>query len=166
MKETRYDSKEKDILFSECCCGVRERTESDLWRQGEMYAHDIAGNIENGMTRWIDWNVLLDGQGGPNHVGNFCNAPLRTDEACRKLVVQPSWHCIAHFSRFLRPGAVRIGCSRYSSDVEAVAAQNADGTYAAVLLNRTDRQLSPRLRFRGLIAPVVLPAHSIATVVW
>ena len=157
---------DKDILFSECCCGVHERTESDLWRQGELYAHDIVGNLENGMTRWIDWNVLLDGQGGPNHVGNFCNAPLRTDAACRKLVVQPSWRFIAHFSRFLRPGAVRLGCSRWTSDIEAVAARNADGSFAAVLLNRTDRPLRPHLRFRGLVAPLDLPPHSIATAVW
>ncbi|MBQ9726014.1 MAG: glucosylceramidase [Kiritimatiellae bacterium] len=157
---------DKDVLFSECCCGIHERTESDLWRQGELYAHDILGNLENGMTRWIDWNVLLDAQGGPNHVGNFCNAPLRADEAGRTVVVQPSWRFISHFSRFLRPGAVRLGCSRWSADVEAVAARNRDGSFAAVLLNRTDRALHPHLRFRGRFAPVDLPPHSIATVVW
>ncbi len=156
----------KDILFSECCCGIHERTESDRWRQAELYAHDIIGNLEAGMSRWIDWNVLLDAQGGPNHVGNFCAAPLRADESGRRLVVRPTWHYIAHLSRFLRPGAVRLGCSRWTSDVEAVAARNADGTFAAVLLNRTDRPLRPRLRFRGLLAPVDLPAHSIATCVW
>ncbi len=118
------------------------------------------------MTRWIDWNVLLDAQGGPNHVGNFCAAPLQADATGRRVVVRPTWHYIAHLSRFLRPGAVRIGCSRWTSDIEAVAARNADGTFAAVLLNRTDRPLRPRLRFRGLLAPVDLPAHSIATCVW
>ena len=157
---------EKDVLFSECCCSVHEGTDADPWRQGEMYAHDIIGNLENGMTRWIDWNVLLDARGGPHHVGNFCDAPLRTDEACRKLVVRPSWRFISHFSRFLRPGAVRLGCSRWTSGVEAVAARNADGSFAAVLLNRTDRALRPRLRFRGLLAPVELPPHSISTAVW
>ena len=157
---------EKDVLFSECCCSIHEGTDADPWRQGEMYAHDIAGNLEGGMTRWIDWNVLLDGRGGPNHVGNFCDAPLRTDAACRRLLVRPSWHYIAHFSRFLRPGAVRVGCSRWTSAVEAVAARNADGSFAAVLLNRTDRALRPQLRFRGLLAPVELPAHSIATCTW
>ena len=157
---------EKDVLFSECCCSIHEGTDADPWRQGEMYAHDIAGNLEAGMTRWIDWNVLLDAKGGPNHVGNFCNAPLRTDASCRKLIIQPSWHYIAHFSRFLRPGAVRVGCSRWTSAVEAVAARNADGSFAAVLLNRTDRALRPQLRFRGLLAPVELPAHSIATCTW
>ena len=157
---------EKDVLFSECCCSIHEGTDADPWRQGEMYAHDIAGNLENGMTRWIDWNVLLDAKGGPNHVGNFCDAPLRTDAACRRLLVRPSWHYIAHFSRFLRPGAVRVGCSRWTSAVEAVAARNADGSFAAVLLNRTDRALRPQLRFRGLLAPVELPAHSIATCTW
>ena len=157
---------DKDVLFSECCCGVHERTETDDWRQGEAYAHDIAGNLEGGMTRWIDWNLLLDARGGPNHVGNVCAAPLQADAAGREVVVRPTWHCIAHYSRFLRPGAVRLGCSTWRADVDAVAARNADGSFAAVLLNRTDVPMRPRLRFRGLLAPVDLPAHSIATVVW
>ena len=104
--------------------------------------------------------------GYPNHVGNFCNAPLRADAAFRTVAVQPSWNFIAHFSRFLRPGAVRIGTSHWTPDIETVAARNADGSFAAVLLNRTDNALRPQLRFRGLLAPVDLPPHSIATVVW
>lgn len=157
---------EKDVLFSECCCGIHERTEADVWRRGELYAHDIAGNLEAGMTRWIDWNVLLDAQGGPNHVGNFCAAPLQTDESGRRVAASPTWAFIAHFSRFLRPGAVLLGLSKWTPDLDAAAARNADGTFAAVLLNRTDRPLRPRLRFRGLLAPVELPPHSIATAVW
>ena len=119
------------------------------------------------MTRWIDWNVLLDAQGGPNHVGNFCNAPLRTDAAFRTLSFQPIYHFIGHFSRFLRPGAVRLGTSRWTPDVDAVAARNADGSFVAVVLNRSDRDLANlRLRFRGRIAPFALPAHAIATFRW
>ena len=157
---------EKDILFSECCCGIRERTEHDAWRQGEAYAHDIIGNLNAGMSRWIDWNVLLDAQGGPNHVGNFCSAPLLADASGKSFEVRPSWHYISHVSRHVRPGAVVLGTSRWSSDVETVAAQNADGSFVAVLLNRTDGALEPHLRFRGLFAKVPLPAHSVATCVW
>lgn len=157
---------DKDLIASECCHGVWERAEPDYWKQAEAYAHDILGNLNAGMTRWIDWNVLLDAQGGPNHVGNFCQAPVHADAAFKKLVVRPSWHAIAHVSRFVRPGAVRLGCSRWTDGIEAVAARNRDGSFVAVLLNRTDRALDSRLRFRGLLAPVALPPHSIATVVW
>ena len=157
----------KEIIASECCCEAYRTDLRDLWHQGERYARDIIGNLNNGMTRWIDWNVLLDAQGGPNHVGNFCNAPLRTDAAFRTLSFQPIYHFIGHFSRFLRPGAVRLGTSRWTPDVDAVAARNADGSFVAVVLNRSDRDLvNLRLRFRGRIAPFALPAHAIATFRW
>ena len=157
----------KDVIASECCCEAYRKDLRDLWHQGERYAHDIIGNLNNGMTRWIDWNVLLDAQGGPNHVGNFCNAPLRTDAEFRSLSFQPIYHFIGHFSRFIRPGAVRLGTSRWTPDVDAVAARNADGSFVAVALNRSDRDLPGlRLRFRGRTAPFALPAHAIATFRW
>lgn len=40
------------------------------------YAHDIMGNLNAGAVGWIDWNMLLDDTGGPNHVGNVCDAPM------------------------------------------------------------------------------------------
>jgi glucosylceramidase len=36
-------------------------------------------DFNNGTVGWTDWNVLLDQNGGPNHVGNFCFSPLHGD---------------------------------------------------------------------------------------
>ena len=156
----------KDILFSECCCGIRERTENDAWRRGELYAHDIIGNLNAGMSRWIDWNVLLDAQGGPNHVGNFCAAPLLANAAGDDVAFLPTYFYIGHLSKYIQPGAVRIGWSKSTDAIDVTAVRNPDGRHAAVLLNRTDRDLRPCLRFRGQLAPVDLPAHGILSCAW
>ena len=156
----------KDILFSECCCGIRERTENDAWRRGELYAHDIIGNLNAGMSRWIDWNVLLDAQGGPNHVGNFCAAPLLANAAGDDVAFLPTYFYIGHLSKYIQPGAVRIGWSKSTDAIDVTAVRNPDGRHAAVLLNRTDRDLRPCLRFRGQLAPVELPAHGILSCAW
>lgn len=156
----------KDILFSECCCGVHERTENDVWRRGELYAHDIIGNLNAGMSRWIDWNVLLDAQGGPNHVGNFCAAPLMARRDFGAVSFLPTYFYIGHLSKYIKPGAVRIGWSKSTDAIDVTAARNPDGRFVAVLLNRTDADRRFHLRFRGQMAPVELPAHSILSCAW
>ena len=159
---------EKEVVATEACCSPWKRTEDERWREGERYAHDIAGDLGAGATRWLDWNLLLDARGGPNHVEGFWPgaAPLMADETGRRVVVRPSWAHIAHYSRYLRPGAVRLGTSAWSADIDVVAARNTDGSFAVVLLNRTGRAFRPALRFRGLLAPLRLPPRSVATCVW
>jgi glucosylceramidase len=46
------------------------------WRLGEYYGRSMINDFNDGAVGWTDWNVLLDEQGGPNHVGNFCFAPV------------------------------------------------------------------------------------------
>ncbi len=164
MFAERYPGKE--ILLSECCCEASVKELADLWVQAERYARDIAGNLNNGMARWIDWNVLLDAEGGPNHVRNFCNAPFRANADYTAIAAQPSYYAIGHFSRFIRPGARRIGWSAYTNDLDITAARNPDGSIAVVALNRTDRDAPIHLRHRGAVAKALLPAHSIATYVF
>lgn len=154
------------LLLSECCVGVSWRKSSDPWRQGEIYGHDIIGNLNHGMTGWIDWNVLLDEQGGPNHVNNFCNAPITGDTQNDTIEFNASYYYIGHFSKFIRPGARRIATSSYRSDLEATAFKNPDGTYAVVVINATDAAHNFSLRHRNEIAPCSLPPRSIATFVY
>merc|ERR550514_1203125 len=47
---------------------------------GEGYAHDIMGDLNAGAAAWTDWNLLLDGKGGPNHLGNPCDAAMHTSQ--------------------------------------------------------------------------------------
>lgn len=49
------------------------------WDRGESYAYDILGDLNNWAVGWVDWNQILDMQGGPNHVNNYCDANIVCD---------------------------------------------------------------------------------------
>jgi glucosylceramidase len=125
------------LLFTEGCVEYSRFSGTDDVQKAEMYAHDIMGNLNAGMHGFIDWNLLLDAKGGPNHVGNYCDAPIMAT-GDGGVALRASYYYIGHFSRYIRPGATRIGVSRFSTAVEATAFQNPDGGIALVLLNRTE----------------------------
>ena len=156
---------EKTLFFTEGCVEYsRFAGMSDL-EKAEMYAHDIIGNLNAGISASIDWNLLLDADGGPNHVGNFCEAPvMATQEG--GLERKGSYYYIGQISRYVRPGAVRIRLSRYSAGIEATAFKNTDGSLAVVLLNRSGKETPVKIRLSlAEYVPVTLDAHEIVTVV-
>ena len=130
MIRDRYP--DKRIVFSEACVEYSLYREDNQLRNAEMYAHEIIGSLDHGMNIFLDWNLLLDEKGGPNHVGNYCDAPVMYDTRTGELRRNLSYDYIGHFSRYIRPGARRIGLSRYTDRQEAPAAVNTDGTVTAV----------------------------------
>ncbi|CAK0853651.1 unnamed protein product [Prorocentrum cordatum] len=105
---------DKHILFTEGCQELGGRPLSSVlgdWKQGERYAMNIIADLNSGCEGWIDWNLCLDETGGPNHVGNFCVAPVICDTRRDRVLMQPSYWYLGHFSRFIRPGARRVLCS-------------------------------------------------------
>jgi glucosylceramidase len=72
----------------------------------------MINDFNSGTEGWTDWNVLLDETGGPNHVGNFCFAPVHADLKTGELIYTPSYYYIGHFSKFIRPGAKRVAQSK------------------------------------------------------
>ncbi len=81
---------------------------SGNWSRGEGYAADILGNLNAGASGWIDWNLWLDENGGPNHVGNDCDAAVLVNTTSHELFVHPQYWYIGHISKFVPPGAVRV----------------------------------------------------------
>jgi glucosylceramidase len=112
---------------------------------------------------WIDWNLLLDTTGGPNHAGNYCSAPILADTTTGELHYQSSYYAIGHFSRFIQPGARRILCATSHDEIEAAAFRNPNGQIAVVLLNRSDEQGLVTLNVDGEQAVAGCLPHSIAT---
>ena len=151
-------------MFSEGCCEfVKNDPEKEL-EHGQRYVHDIIGNLNAGMDTWFDWNLYLDEKGGPNHVSNFCSAPIMLDGE-GGYEKKASFSYIGHISRFILPGAKRIGWTKYTDRLEVTAFENPDGSLAAVFLNRTAEDLPVNIRLEGNVGRFVLPAQSIATAV-
>ena len=152
---------DKQLLFTEGCQEGGPHTGS--WDLGERYAHAMVNDLNRWTVGWIDWNLVLDETGGPNHVGNLCSAPVLADRQSGSLLHQSSYHYIGHFSRFVQPGARRVLCAASRQDLEATAFLNPDGGSATVVLNRTREALAFALSIDGAPLLASLPPRSIAT---
>lgn len=135
----------------------------------DRYARDLIQGLNHGLSGWIDWNLVLDRQGGPNHVKNFCAAPLMADPATGEVCVTPLWDVLCHFSPDLQPGSrvVQVGVTVPGcapDDLHATAALSPDGRRLAVFIfNRSAREIRCRLQVGGNHASLVLPPRSLQT---
>lgn len=138
------------------------------WGFGELYGHDIIGNLNSGMNRYLDWNLILDQKGGPNHVENYCSAPILCDTETGVVYPQPSYDYISHFSRFLPRGSRRVAVSRYTADIEVTAAKTPQGELVLIAMNASDREIPMTVSDvdRGMIGDWELKPHSIITARW
>lgn len=153
----------KKLILSESCIEFSKFGGEDALQSALRLSHEIIGDLNHGMTAFYDWNLLLDEQGGPNHVGNFCLAPFLYDTKKRALIPQLIQRHFAHFSAYLLPGSRRVGYSRYTDKLDVTAWKRPDGVLAAVLLNRSGEDLPVCLRLAGEAAHLRLPAGAIAT---
>src|SRR5256714_5903607 len=127
----------KHIIFTEGTPANFDSTAYGRWSLGEAYGRSMINDFNAGAEGWTDWNILLDERGGPNHVGNFCFAPIHADTRTGNLIYTNSYYYIGHFSKFIRPGARRILASPSRSLLLATAFVNLDGTVAVVVLKPT-----------------------------
>ncbi|MSU36851.1 MAG: glucosylceramidase [Pedosphaera sp.] len=154
---------DKQLLFTEGC--QEGGPHHGSWDLGERYAYSIINDLNRWTVGWIDWNLVLDETGGPNHVGNLCSAPILIDTPNDALQRQSSYFYIGHFARFVKPGARRILCAASREDLEVTAFVNPDGTIATVVMNRTEECIRFALRHAGERTVTELPPRSIATYV-
>ncbi len=127
---------DKLLIHTEGCTGYSHFKPEEEVKNGEIYAHDILGDLNNGSNGYIDWNMLLDFKGGPNHKNNNCNSPIMLTENADGLIKNMTYYYIGHFSKFIMPGAIKIKNSRFTNDIEVVSFINPDNALVIVLLNR------------------------------
>jgi len=132
------------------------------------YARDVIVGLNHWVSGWIDWNLVLDAQGGPNHVGNFCGAPIMVDVDAGEVHFTPIFHVLAQLSRSIRPGdhVVRTDVERLEvgdDDVHATATLSPAGELDIQLLNTTKASIDTSLRVGDQIARFELPANALQT---
>jgi glucosylceramidase len=154
-----------NLLLTEACVESFKLDRVSDWALGERYGMSMIGDFNSGAVGWTDWNILLDETGGPNHVGNFCFAPIIGDTKAGKLIYTNSYYYIGHFSKFIRPGAKRIVASSNRDALQSTAFRNPDGSVAVVVMNSTDKPLDFQLWIRGQAAATASQPHSIMTFV-
>ncbi len=154
---------DKKLILSESCIEFSKFGGEDGRKSALRLSHEIIGDLNHGMTAFYDWNLLLDEEGGPNHVGNLCLAPFLFDRKKQALVPQLIARHFEHFSHYLLPGSRRIGFSRYTGGLEVTAWRRPDGILAVVLVNRTAETLPVCLRLNGMAAHCEILPEAVAT---
>lgn len=155
----------KNLIFTEGCNERFDLANINDWKLGERYGLSMINDFNNGTCAWTDWNVLLDENGGPNHVGNFCFAPVHANLKTGELIYTNSFYYIGHFSKFIKPGAVRVSSAGSRSPLVTTAFKNTDGSIAVVVMNPTDKDMEYSLWIGGEAAKTKSVAHSIMTLV-
>lgn len=156
---------DKHLLFTEGCAESFNAERYEAWVLGEEYGRSMIHDFNNGAVGWTDWNILLDETGGPNHVGNFCFAPLHGDTQTDELLYTNSYYYIGHFSKFIQAGAKRIIASPSRSQLISSAFLNPDGSVVVVVMNESEIKTDFFLWIDGQAAPATSLPRSIMTFV-
>ncbi len=166
LKRVAETFPDKKLIFTEGCVESFKLDKINEWRLGERYGYSMLNDFNCGTIAWTDWNILLDDKGGPNHVGNFCFAPVHADTQAGKLYYTNSYYYIGHFSKFIPAGSKRIATSSNRDVLQSTAFVTPEGKISVVVLNTTDQKLPYRLWVDGQAAEAVSLPHSIMTLVF
>lgn len=156
---------DKHLFFTEGCADNYKADQINSWALGEKYGRNMIHDFNNGMEGFTDWNILLDETGGPNHVGNFCFAPVHGDSKTGQLTYTNSYYYIGHFSKFIQPGAKRIISAPSRSQLLSTAFLNPDGSVVVIVMNQGGAKNTTYLWINGKAAETTVLPHSINTYV-
>jgi glucosylceramidase len=166
VRKVYEDYPSKNLLFTEGCIEKFDAKKYQFWANGERYGTSMINDFNNGTVGWTDWNILLDQNGGPNHVGNFCFAPIHADTNSGELIYTPSYYYIGHFSKFIHVDAKRVSTSVSQSNLLSTSFLNVDGKMVTIVMNQTNKTVTYNLIVASEKSVVVIPAHGIQTLVY
>jgi glucosylceramidase len=140
-----YNShKGKHILATEQC--ITGGPHPGEYASAESYAHDIFGDLLNGCEGWVDWNLALNTQGGPNVSSNWCSAGILVNTGAHTFSLNPLYYYMVQFSKYCRPGAVRIGATASGTNApEVMAFKNPDNSIVVIAHNAGNSSYNARV---------------------
>lgn len=157
---------DKILIHTECCTGYSAFKQCDEIPNAELYAHEIIGDLNSGTNAFIDWNIMLDHEGGPNHKKNFCNSPCMLNEDASDYIKNLTYYYIGHFSKYIQIGAERIAYSKYTDKLELTAFKNPDNSIIVVIMNKFDWNIDYNIWINDKLIHDTAESHSIATLIF
>ncbi|XP_050327113.1 lysosomal acid glucosylceramidase-like isoform X1 [Bactrocera neohumeralis] len=168
----RKEMPDKIMLVTESCIGDKPWQSAvpilGSWKRGEKFARNFLQNLQHDFNGWIDWNIVLDEQGGPNYVSNFVDAPsIANMTSLNEFYKQPMFYTMGHFSKFIPEGSTRIAAERTNVNVDTVAFLRPDGSVVVVVFNSGYASVNVEVRDKkqGSIK-INIPQKSIHTILY
>ena len=153
--------KDKHIIFTEGC--QEGGVHIGSWKTGERYGRNIIGDLNNYVEAWIDWNIVLDENGGPNHVENLCDAPIIIENN-DNVIYNSSFYYIGHFSKFIKNGSIRVLSKCDIEKVYCLSCVNKENIII-VLMNENEEDKNINLNIDGEEIRISLTKNSIYTII-
>jgi len=144
------------------------------FEDGDFWANQMVSDLEAGASAWIYWNLILDQNGGPwlvspvhgNPDHNIQHPVVIIDRQAGQVTYTGLYYYLAHFSKFVRPGAVRIGATGKAKEVRCLAFQNPNRQIVVQLINSAGEDTQVGIEWGGQTVSLTLPAMSITTCLW
>lgn len=156
----------KNLLFTEGCVEKFDAKKLQLWANGMRYGKSMINDFNSGTVGWTDWNILLDENGGPNHVQNFCFAPIHANLKSDELIYTPSYYFIGHFSKFIDKGAKRISSVASRSNLLTTSFLNNDGKVITIVMNQSKQKVTYNLCVGTQATEVTILPYAIQTLIY
>lgn len=171
LSKVHKEYNDKVMFFTEGCIELlildKNNPSSNIgnFENGLRYCRNYILDSENYSNAFIDWNLILDKNGGPNYVGNYCEAPIMYDEINDKLIFNPSFYIISHFSRFIENNDIRIDTKIYKENVIATSYKKQNNSIVSVILNDNDYDINTKISIdkKGYILDI--PKKSVVTLI-
>lgn len=171
---------DKFIFASEACAGATakeaDRVILGSWERAEQYAADILEDLNHWITGWMDWNLALNTEGGPNWAKNFVDSPIIVNISSQEFYKQPMYYALGHFSKFVPRGSVRIDSQlkqahsgvRASTTIEYAAFKTPKSSVVVIVLNKDDKKHTLKIKDLSGTGSIqrVINERSIVTFVW
>ncbi|KAH3697023.1 lysosomal acid glucosylceramidase-like [Dreissena polymorpha] len=142
------------------------------WYRGERYFTDIVQDLKHGVAGWVDWNLALNMQGGPNWENNRADSPVIVNADKGEFYKQPMFYAMGHFSKFVRPGSKVISHVDNlpgSSDLQVIFVEREDNSIVANMVNINDQEVY-NITITDSMVPGYLnyqiPPKSFVTFIW
>ena len=164
MQQVHDEFPDKQLIFTEGCQEGGPHIGS--WDLGERYATSIINDLNRWTVAWIDWNLILNENGGPNHVGNYCSAPIIVNTKSQELLYQSSYYYIGHFSRFIMPGDKIVNSVNTNENIEVLSSIKEDeSSTQTIILNKNDSDVEIEYDRDQIKSTFTIPERSIITIV-
>ena len=140
---------------------------------GEFWGNMIMNDMKNWVSGWIYWNMILDEDGGPwltspehgDPTPNQQHPVVIINRNTKEVTYTGLYYYLAHFSKFVKPGAYRIECTGGAPKLNFAGFENTDGSIALNIINNED-ETECKISWMNKMIIQRLKAHSITTLVW
>lgn len=151
------------LILSESC--LEYRIVDNIEAASQRLCHEYVQDLNHGVQAIYDWNLLLNEQGGPNYVGNFCHAAFLYDTQTGELLPQKTLSTLSALSRAVKPGSQRILSSGFSDDLDVAAFRTGKSEVTALVLNKSEKLTPINLRMSGKGGSALLPPKTLGVFV-